>query len=99
MIDSHAVSMETCGSHVGLLTRVDAPCLKPCHVKDKDVTQFTVLTEKGYYNGKRRLKDKDKNDFLLSPTGLFYWYILSEICYEHRSRRLHHWVVQKDDVG
>jgi hypothetical protein len=40
--------------------------LKQCHLKDEYVTQFIALTEKGCYNGIRRLKDERKNDFLLN---------------------------------
>jgi hypothetical protein len=62
--DSGAVSMETRGFHIRLLTQVDDPCSKSCHLKDKDVTEFTVLTEKVCYNGIRGLKDEGK---VISP--------------------------------
>jgi hypothetical protein len=71
MTDSGVVSMETCGFHVRILTQVDDPCSKPCHLKDKDVTQFTVLKEKVCYNGIGRLKDEGKNHFLLNYNGPF----------------------------
>jgi hypothetical protein len=36
--------METCSFYV--VTQVAVPCSKLCHLEDKDVTKFTILTEK-----------------------------------------------------
>jgi hypothetical protein len=42
---SHGLTMEVLTLHV--LTQVAAECLKQCHLKDKDVTYFTVLKKRG----------------------------------------------------